>query len=213
MSRLSRNITTILGPDHRIAIDGTYNAPLENEYGWRDMTADLSAGRAAGANAPTWAAWNGGDMDALSFSAGTMNEVWITFHPNHDVAEGDLYYPHIHWMPNTTSTGVVRWGIDMCSAKGHQQEAFGTTPTTIYLEDTISADSQYQHRIVEATDAQAASFVMPEVDSLILMRVFRDAAHVNDTFPDAVFGLTVDIHYRADRFCTKGKRPDFNVAD
>jgi hypothetical protein len=207
MSRLSRNITTILGPHHKIAVNGNWD---DVDYGWRDLTADLSSGRAVGANAPTWAAWNGGDMDALSFSAGVMNEVWVTFHPNHDVAEGLPYYPHVHWMPNTTSTGVVRWGIDICSAKGHNQAAFSTTPTTIYLEDTISADSQYQHRIIEASDAQAATLLMPEVDSLLLFRVFRDAAHGNDTFPDAVFGLTVDIHYQADRWATLNKAPNFN---
>jgi len=208
MSRQSRDTPTVLGPNHKWAVDGHPDSP---EYGWRDMTADLSAGRATGANAPTWAAWNGGNMDALSFSAGTMNEVWITFHPNHDVIEGENFYPHIHWMPNTTSTGVVRWGIEYAIAKGHNQAAFNPTTTTIYLEDTISADSQYEHRIIEASDAQAIP--MPEVDSLILMRVFRDAADAADTFPDAVFGLTVDIHYRAGRLFTKGKQPDFDVAD
>lgn len=207
MSRESRDQKTVLGPRHRWAIDGT---PSNPEYGWRDMTADLSAGRAVGASAPTWTAWNGGNMDALSFSAGSMNEVWITFHPDHDVIEGELYYPHIHWMPNTTSTGVVRWGFEYTQAKGHQQEAFPAT-ATIYIEDTISTDSQYQHRIAEASDAQAIA--MPEIDSLVLMRVFRDAAHPNDTFPDAVFGLTVDLHYRAGQLATKGKRPDFNEAD
>lgn len=206
MSRSSREIKTVWGPTHTWLIDGH---PDDNEYGWRDMTADLAAGKATGANAPTWAAWNGGDMDAYSFSAGTMNEMWITFHPNHDVIEGELYYPHIHWMPNTTSTGAVKWGIDICSAAGHNQAAFSATPTSIVLTDTVSSDSQYQHRIIESSTGIA----MPEVDSLILLRVYRDAADAADTFPDAVFGLTVDIHYRAGRFFTKGKRPDFNVAD
>lgn len=208
MSRASQNLDHVWGKDHRWLIDGH---PDDLKYGWKDMTADLSAGKAVGANAPTWAAWNGGNMGAYSFSASTMNEMWITFHPNHDVIEGELYYPHIHWMPNTTSTGVVRWGIEYVQAKGHNQEAFNTTTSTIYLEDTVSSNSQYMHRIVEATDAQAIA--MPEVDSLILMRIFRDAANAADTFPDAVFGLTVDIHYRAGKFATVGKRPDFNVED
>jgi hypothetical protein len=208
MSRLSRNIITILGPDHRFAIDGNLARPADNEYGWRDMIGPFATGRVAGANVPTWATFRDG-INTYSFSAGTMNEIWFAFHPNHDVAEGENYFVHIHWSPGvSTNTGVVRWGIEYTQIKGHNQAAFPAS-TTIYLEDNVTGADQYGHRIIEDT----AGITMPEVDSLILMRVFRDAAHANDTFPDAAFGLTCDIHYRADRFATKGKTPDFNEAD
>lgn len=208
MSKVLDNKLISLGPFHEIYIDGP-EIWDSDEYGWSDMTADLSAGKAVGANAPTWSAWNGGVMDAYAFDAATMNEMWITFHPNHDIIEGSLYYPHIHWMPNTTSTGVVAWKVDICTAKGHNQAAFNTTPVTVDLADTVTSNSQYMHRIVEASTGIA----MPEVDSLIMIRVYRDAADASDTFPDAVFGLTVDIHYRKGKFATKGKRPDFNLPD
>ena len=48
-----------------------------------------------------------------------------------------------------------------------------------------------------------------EPDSILLMRVFRDGGHVNDTFPDAVFGFNVALYYQGDRQFTPFKAPDF----
>ena len=206
MSRISENLAQVLGRLHTLLIDGDESNPV---YGWKDMTADLSAGRAVGANAPNWATFRDG-ISAYSFSDTTMNEIWITFHPNHDSIEGEDFFFHVHWAPNTTDTGVVRWGIEYSIAKGFDQEAFPAT-TTFYMEETIAADKQYQHIITEATEAQGIP--MPEVDSLVLIRVFRDAADAADTFPADVFGLTADIHYRTGRFSTIGKRPNFNEKD
>jgi len=174
-------------------------------WGWRDMTADLTRVGGGGNNPPTWANFRDG-IDAWRFGAGVLDMVWVTFHPNHDVVEGAPCYPHIHWAPNTTSTGVVRWGVEYIIAKGHDQEAFPAS-TTIYFEPEITVNKQYQHIITECSDAQA--FPMPEVDSLIMMRVFRDGAHANDTFPDGVFGLTADLHYQSTNMATVNKAPNF----
>lgn len=178
---------------------------LHNTMGWDDITADLSAGKAVGANAPTWSTFRDG-ISAYEFSAGTMNEIWITFHIKHDYAEGSLVYPHIHWSPNTTSTGVVRWGMEYTVAKGHDQEAFPST-TTIYLEPNITSNKQYQHIVSEASDDQA--FDAFEADTLVLMRIFRDAANAADTFPDTVFAFTADIHFQANKDYTPNKAPPF----
>ena len=191
------------GPSERVELI------TSEEYivkGWNDLTADLSAGKAVGANAPTWATYRDG-ISAYSFDAGTMNEIWIVFHVLHDYAVGSKVYIHIHWSPNTTSTGVVRWGVEYTAQKGHNQGAFPAT-TTIYLEDTVASNDQYGHRIIEMSDTQAFSANL-ETDSLILCRIFRDAANAADTFPDAVFGLTADVHYQVDKEVTPGKSPPF----
>lgn len=176
--------------------------------GWDDITADLSSGKTAGANVPTWSNYRDG-IYAYEFSATVMKEIWVTFHVKHDYAEGTLVYPHIHWSPNTTATGVCRWGFEYTVAKGHQQEAFPTT-TTIYVEDNVSVADQYGHRIAEVSDNDA--FDAFEADTLILMRIFRDAAHVNDTFSGVAYGLTADIHFETspEGTVTKNKAPPFN---
>lgn len=202
-----RNKEVILGPYHEFYIDDPIDSAREGY--WRDMTADLAGARAAGANIPSWANFRDG-LYAWQFASNQTNELWVVFHPNHDGIEGELCYPHIHFSPTTTSTGVVKWGIEYTMAKGFDQEAFPAS-TTIDLSYEITANKQYQHLITEASDGTA--FALPEVDSLIMVRMFRDATDAADTFPDAIMALTMDIHYRAFKLGTKGKRPDFDEAD
>jgi len=173
--------------------------------GWDDITADLTSGKLPAANAPTWGTFRDG-IGAYSFSASATNSIFITFHIKHDYAEGTLVYPHVHWAPNTTSTGVVRWGMEYTVAKGHQQEAFPAS-TTVYVNQTISTNSQYLHCIAEVTEASA--FDAFETDTLILMRIFRDGGDAADTFPDAVFAFTADLHYQADKIVTPNRAPPF----
>lgn len=174
--------------------------------GWDDITADLSAGKAVGANAPSWSTFRDG-ISAYEFSATQMKEVWINFHVKHDYAEGTNVYPHVHWSTTSTATsGTVRWGFEFSVAKGHDQEAFPAS-TTVYVEYTVSGSKQYQHIISEVSDGDA--FDAFEADTLILMRVFRDAAHANDTFTGTVHAFTADIHFQADRQTTPNKSPPF----
>lgn len=204
----------ILGKDHQIYIAGDELNPSE---GWRDLTADLSAGKVAGSNVPTWAVYRasgsspvGSGIYAYSFAAASMNEVWITFHVDHDYANGTAIYPHVHFSPTTTSTGTVVWGFEYSIALGHDQEAFPAT-STIYKHYNIASNKQYQHLIAEVSDDDAPLKANLEPDSLILMRVFRDGGAAADDFPDAVTAFTVDIHYKATRFATKNKAPDFDA--
>lgn len=173
--------------------------------GWDDITADLNAARVTGSSQPTWAVFQGG-LYAYSFHPTNMNECWITFHVKHDYKDGSNVYPHIHWSPTTTSTGTVRWGFEYSVAKGHDQMAF-PTPTTVYVESTISSNKQYQHIVSEVVDNDA--FDAFEPDTLILMRIFRDAGHANDTFPDAVSAFTADIHFQGDGQFTPNKAAPF----
>ena len=186
-----------------------------NTIGWEDYTADLSAGRLPASAAPTWANFRDG-IDAYSFSASQTNSIFITFHIKHDyaydesgVAGGSLVYPHVHWAPNTTSTGVVRWGMEYTVAKGHQQESFPAS-TTVYVNQTISSSSQYLHCIAEVSDDDA--FDARETDAIVLMRIFRDGSDAADTFPDAVFAFTADLHYQANKDYTPNKAPPFLTA-
>jgi len=180
---------------------------LDNKetLGWDDIVADLSAGKAVGANAPTWAVYRD-SIEAYRFDASTMNEIWITFHVKHDYSYGTNLYPHVHWGPSTTSTGVVRWGFEYTIAKGHDQEAFPAS-VTVYVNHTIATNKQYQHIISEVSDGD--SFDGFEPDTLVLMRIFRDAGDAADTFPDNVFAFTADIHFQADKQVTKNKVPPF----
>lgn len=188
---------------HRIIVAGTPDNP---QLAWDDYIAALVSAQGVGGTVPDWTTFRDG-IKAYEFDDAAMNQLWLNIHLTHDYAVGTLMYPHIHWSPNTTSTGTVRWGVEYTIAKGHNQESFPAS-TTIYLEDTISANSQYEHRIIEATDAQA--FNSSEADSMVLIRMFRDATHGNDTFPDPVHAFQLDLHYQKNRYGTISRIPSFD---
>lgn len=177
---------------------------------WDDYVSSFNAGKAVGPNAPTFAAMLG-SINAYQFSATTMNELLLApIHITHTYKPGTPIFPHVHWCSPGTNTGVVRWGLEYTLAKGHGQASGSVfpAPTTIYLEQSASGTA-YKHQIIETLAAAAISSANIEPDTLILMRVFRDAAHANDTCTDAVFGLMCDMHYQRSYWATKNKAPDF----
>lgn len=186
--------------------NGSYWEPmglmLGAQEGFRDLPTDINV-RGTGANDPTWSAFFG-NIYAYKFDASTMKQAWANFHINHDYAAGTPLYLHLHWSTAGTNTGVVRWGFEYSIAKGHNQGNFPAT-TTLYVEQDAQGTA-YRHMIAETVAISDAAI---EVDSIIMCRVFRDAAHVNDTCTDAAFGFYADVHYQSDRFATKNRAPSF----
>ena len=70
----------------------------------------------------------------------------------------------------------------------------------------LVAFAPYYHMVAETGPISSPSI---EPDALVLVRVFRDAAHVNDTCTNGVFGFTADIHYQSDRHSTLNHAPNF----
>ena len=180
-------------------------------HGWNDLVQEVVV--RAGTNAPQLMAFRGGIV-AHSFAPNTVAECFANFHMRHAYIPGQMVYPHVHWSVNTASSGRVRWGIEYTIAQradGGTGVVFGQ-PETKFIEVDVPAGSQYTHFVSEAEDGHGIDGAGLDVDALILCRFFRDAEHPNDTFPDDVFLLTVDIHYPADVLCTPMRFPPFDRA-
>lgn len=171
--------------------------------GWRDNIQPFTNGRAAGGALPTWGTFLGG-ISVWKFPSNSIKELWLNFHIDHDYKPNSLIFPHIHWAPTTTGAGTVRWGIEYTAAKGHGQQTFPVTQT-IYLEQAASGIAN-RHQITETS--VGIDFGI-EVDAVIMVRVFRDATHVNDTYAGDAVGLFCDLHYESDRLNTPQKSPNF----
>ena len=174
--------------------------------GWNDVLSDLTQGFIAGGNTPTWANLRNG-INALSFSAVAMNEVWINLHVLHDYQWGTKVFPHIHWTTAGTNAGTCRWGIEYTFARGYNTESFPAT-TTIYLEQAASGTA-YRHMIAEPSEANGILLPGCEPDGVLMCRIFRDAAHPNDTLTDAAFGIFCDLHYQSDGLLTHERNRTF----
>lgn len=174
---------------------------------WDDYTATLDAAKKGATNPPDWAVFRG-NIYEYAFDKTTEQDVFVSFHILHNFKKGSAVYPHVHWSPGVSEdTGVVRWGIEYSLAKGHDQEAFPAA-TTIYVEQA-GPGIAYRHMITEASVEDAISTASLEPDTVIMVRLFRDASHANDTFDADAYGIELDLHYLQDRIGTINKAPDF----
>lgn len=171
-----------------------------NELGvvWEDLRVALELTRRGAANQPGF----GQVLDdgsgsvgvyATLFDKATREDVFFSVQFPHAWKIGSTIEPHVHWMPTDTDTGTVRWGLEYTWVDING--TFSNT-TIIYAED--AADGT-------ASKHQYASFagVTPPVgitgvSSMMLCRLFRDAAHANDTYDNDAAGLEFDIHYQKD---------------
>lgn len=175
--------------------------------GWRDNIVELKVDSSS-PNAPTLEAFRGGIL-CWKFPPGELTEAHSAWHIDHDYAVGTKLYLHVHWAPKVNNMGTVRWGFEYTVAKGHQQQAFPTT-TTVYVEQA-SQGTAYLHYVGEVVEADAidGAALGIEPDTVILVRLFRDGAHVNDTFEADAFVSFLDLHYQANRATTPFKAPNF----
>ena len=183
-----------------------HSATLPKQQYWDDYVSSFAAGKAVGVNVPSYTTFRNG-IQAYEFSATAMQELHLEpIHLTHTIQPGSKIYPHVHWSTLGTNTGVVRWGIEYTIAKGHQQESFPASQT-IYIEQAATG-TPYMHMVAEVAEAAAINTSI-EPDSLLMMRIFRDAAHANDTCTDKAFGFMCDLHYQKSFWATKNKSPNF----
>lgn len=157
-----------------------------------------------GANAPALAVFRDGVKMAAFDGSNTMMEVTGNIHITHRYVPSTAISFHIHWTHNNaTPSGDVKWNIDYAIAKGFSGGAFPAF-TTVSLVETAGA--QYTHHTIETTDISDAAI---DIDSLILMRIWRDPSDVADTFADDVFFIRCDAHVQVDSRVTTGKVPPF----
>lgn len=200
--KLDSSGSTVLPKTQGAGIKINIDAP---EFGWRDLIGDISV-RGTGASDPTYALYGATTLRGFSFSATVLQEVFIVYHVPHDWVPGTDIFFHAHWsnaaaVPNT---GNVKWSFDYTFAKGFNQQAFPAVTKVSVVQ--ASPATRLQHMVAETA---AVNIQGMEVDGLILVRAYRDAADVQDTCTDAVFLHTADIHYQSTNMATLNKAPSF----
>ncbi len=191
-------------------IDGQ-NAVIktDNAYTWNSMTEVFTTKAVSGTGNPSFGVWRG-NFQGLLFSATAMNQVWCDFHLGHDYAEGTPVYPQIHWIPTTTATGVVQWGMEWCYADSYNS-GFFTDPVSIYIDHSITSNWRYKNMTSYVNDANAINAPNMKVGGVIKMRIFRNGSNASDTYPGTVHAARASLHYQKARLGTKSKLPDFFI--
>lgn len=184
----------------------------QQQNGWRDLMGQVLV-KTSGTDRPTFQAMSAipgaANMWGYSWSATVLQQVQIDYHVDHDIKLGSVLYPHVHFRPLTNAAGVVRWGFERSVSKGHGQTPGFPATTTVYVNFSVPANSLGTHFVAEVATADAIPSTNIEPDSVIHMRVFRDAANAADTYTGAVWCWQADLHYQAQQYATLNKAPNF----
>jgi hypothetical protein len=176
------------------------------DAGWRDNIQTFTASNGGGTTPPTWNNMGNG-MYGWEFTTG--DELFVSFHIDHDYKLGSDAFPHVHFMVTSTMTAgqQITWNVGYVKARGHHQgDSFlgGQTLLTLqYIADGTEVPGE--HLIVECSLAQA--FDLLEPDTMVLVRVEM----VSENVSGKIYGLACDIHYQVDRYATPNKSPDFYI--
>lgn len=168
--------------------------------GWTDIPLHPIP-RSTGANVPSFNVFRGA-IRAYEFvgNAANMRELYGYFHIPHQIAPGTGIYYHVHWAPDAASpTGNITWNFEYSYANGNGTSVF-PTPATISI--TATMPSQYTHMITEIATPALTDL---QVDGIILLRLYRDAALATDTSTNSAFLFFIDAHVNIAKFGTKNR--------
>ena len=190
-------------------LDGNF-ADLDSRTadGWADIVAELYTRGGPASPVPT--SYKGG-IYLYEFTPGDTLEVFSNFHIPHSWKLGTMLYPHFHFATTSNATGVVRIGFEYTLAQrtgGGSNDRFGATQT-ITVDFNIHANSADVHFVCEAPDLGGIPGTTLDVDGMVLCRIFREGAHVNDTFPESIWGITADMHIEVDKASTPFRAQNF----
>jgi hypothetical protein len=181
---------------------------LKTKDGWADIVSELIIRDSPAA--PISTAFRGG-IYLWGFPHDDQREFFANFHIPHAWKPGTMLYPHVHFTTTSNASGVVRWAFEYTWARRHDSTGQITFPatSTIYVNFTIDANSAYEHFVCEAPQGSGIVGTDLEVDSMILMRCYRDCTDPADTFNEYALGITMDLHHEVDRHSTPNRAPNF----
>jgi hypothetical protein len=193
---------TAIGVAGDLSATGNVNWRTAQGGAWRDQLSQLTPPN-SGLSIPVLTAfgtfWRG--------PAWALNDqLWTSWHINHDYKLGTAIHFHMHWFADGTNTAVVKWEWTFAHARGHNQEAFplGGAGTVVTAQEAAQG-TQYRHMITESV-----AVVVPDLepDSMILARIRRVTNGGVDNV-NLICGTQSDIHYQADTPGTKNRTPNF----
>lgn len=189
-----------------VSVMPTTKSLLSHDPVWDTLYPTMLNTPTAGYTAPGNAAIVG-SIQVPVFDASIVESLGMAFVIPNTIKPNSFMYPVIHWEPSTTGAGVVRWGIEY-SVAAVASGSF-TAVTTAYVDQTSSLVIG-NHHVIEFLDANKIASLAPE--SVILMRVFRDATHVNDTYPADAGLISVGLRYETSLLGTPKRNDYYNWA-
>ena len=181
-------------------VSGSVQGLTTNTLVWKELPADLIVPPSTSVLVPDFKQFVV-NVSAFHFNPAISEELGLRLTINNDIAVGTTLYPSIRWSPKDNTTGIVRWGITLATA-----ELNGTFSDAgvIYLEQSGGGTTNAHQQI----EFSASAILAPNPNTLIIGKVFRDSAHVNDTYTGDAVLHSVSLGYQSDRVGTPKKNQD-----
>lgn len=184
--------------------------------GWSDLLGQIYV-RGTGQTVPAYEQVTGSNFWAYNF-AGTgsqTKEVQCDFHLDHRYQENTDLYIHMHWFPNSSASGDVKWYFDICYARGYARGVYPiATPTTVSVV-TAAPGVAYTHMISEVVFTNAGGTgglidrALIETDGIVMVRAYRNPADVADTYTNTAWATYCDIHFQSNKVATPNRNYPF----
>lgn len=156
----------------------------------------VSFTRLSGGASPGHETFRDGIIAHAFDGTGGLEEGFFELQIPHDYKASTELTFNVHWANNVVSpVGNVKWQIEYTIAAG--DNIFGAS-TILSVVQAVTA--QYTHTITNDID-MTISGSNPELipDAMLLGRIFRDSADIEDTFENDAFLFNVDAHYQLGR--------------
>ncbi len=96
---------------------------------------------------------------------------------------------------------MVRWGMEYTWVDIHGN--YGPT-SFLYADSGPLTSNAFQHQVTDF-DSIVPSSSQGHISSILLVRLFRNSSHPDDTYPDKVAGLSFDFHYEINTIGSRTK--------
>jgi len=149
---------------------------------------------------PAFVSWKDG-LFQFRFLPGNDDDesLHFTVQMPHSWKEGTTLYPHIHWSPDTTNTGNVKWELEYTVI-----DVNGTFPSSTTITQVDAADGTIDKHQVTSLPTISGSGL--NISWVMVCRLTRLGDDGQDTYTGNVFFHEFDIHYEVE---TLGSRQEF----
>lgn len=173
---------------------------------WDDIMVFPDATSKKPANTPTMVTFKNG-VSLWTFASGTMQEVQFTVQLPHGYKTGTPLKPHVHWTttagtPNNTNGRVV-WSLEYTVMSIGGTFPATSTATGSVVMPSITLTGTEQHLITSLSEIPGTGL---GISTILVCRLYRDAASATDDFANDAGLLGFDIHFERD---THGSRTEY----
>ena len=162
---------------------------------WEDLRVPVTSTVREGSKQPTFSQVrdNGAGSQGVFtylFANNLEEELYFTAQLPHSYWEGTDIYPHVHFIPTTSATGTVLWGLEYTWTNGN-----AIFPTTNIIEATGTVGASDTLRMLMA-DFPTITGTGKLISSMLICRIFRNGTSGSDTYEADVGLLEIDFHYQ-----------------